>query len=164
MASTREALIQIVGSENVLDSPMLLKSFASDRSFVKPITPSFVLKVKNLEEVKALVKLANQTGTPLVPVSSGEPHFRGDTVPSVPGAVMVDLSGMKRIIHVDPRNRMALVEPGITYAELQPELVKKGLRLSSPMAPRANKSVIASLLEREPGLVPRTMRESKVAS
>jgi FAD/FMN-containing dehydrogenase len=49
--------------------------------------------------VQKLVKLANETMTPLVPVSSGPPHFRGDTVPGIGGAVIVDLSGMKKIIH-----------------------------------------------------------------
>jgi FAD/FMN-containing dehydrogenase len=62
---------------------------------------------------------------------------------------------MKKIIHFDTRNRMVLLEPGVTYSALQPELAKKGLRLSSPLAPRANKSVIASLLEREPIIIPR---------
>jgi hypothetical protein len=68
---------------------------------------------------------------------------------------MVDLSGMKKIIHVDQRNRMVLIEPGVTYTELQTELAEAGLRVSSPLAPRANKSVIGSLLEREPIVIPR---------
>ena len=65
-------------------------------------------------------------GTPLVPVSSGAPHFYGDTVPSVPGAVMVDLSRMDKIIKVDARNRIAVIEPGVTYGQLQPALAKAG--------------------------------------
>ena len=155
MAVAREALSRIVPNEDVMDSPEVLEVYASDHSFAHELKPCFVVKVKNVEQVKALIKLANHTGTPLVPVSSGPPHFRGDSVPSALGAVIVDLSGMKRIIHIDPRNRMALVEPGLTYAELQPELAKKGLRISSPISPRANKSVIASLLEREPIVIPR---------
>jgi FAD/FMN-containing dehydrogenase len=50
---------------------------------------------------------------------------------------------------------MILIEPGVTYAQLQPELAAHGLRVSSPLAPRANKSVIAALLEREPITIPR---------
>jgi len=40
----------------------------------------------------------------------------------------------------------------VTYSELLPALAKKGMRLSNPLLPRANKSVLTSLLEREPRL------------
>ena len=36
--------------------------------------------------------IARKTGTPLIPTSSGPLHFRGDTVPGVGGATIVDLS------------------------------------------------------------------------
>jgi hypothetical protein len=62
---------------------------------------------------------------------------------------------MNKIIRIDRRNRMALIEPGVTYSQIQPELARKGLRLSPPLLPRANKSVITSLLERQPTLVPK---------
>ena len=75
--------------------------------------------------MKELVALANQTLTPLVPVSSGPPHFRGDTVPSTGGAVVVDMSGMKKIVFVDRPRRVAMVEPGVTFGELIPAARKK---------------------------------------
>ena len=126
-----------------------------DESFVLSIKPKLVVRPGSEAEVQALVAWANQTGTPLVPVSSGAPHFYGDTVPSVPGAVMVDLSRMNKILRIDRRNRMVVIEPGVTYAQLQPELAKEGMRVTPPLYPRANKSVIASLLERQPTLVTR---------
>ena len=155
MGEIKEDLIKIVGAENVIDTPEILETYSRDQSFVCPMKPWFVVKPKNVDEVQDIVKWANQTGTPLVPVSSGSPRFHGDTVPSMPGAVIVDLSRMKKIIRIDRRNRMALIEPGVTYSQLQPELAKEGLRLSPTLLPRANKSVIASLLERQPTLVPK---------
>jgi hypothetical protein len=62
---------------------------------------------------------------------------------------------MKRILSVDRRNRIAVIEPGLTYGELQPELAKEGMRLSTPLLPRRSKSVVASLLEREPIIIPK---------
>jgi len=44
-----------------------------------PRNPLLVVKPKNAEEVQGVVAWANQTRTPLVPVSSGAPHFRGDS-------------------------------------------------------------------------------------
>ena len=155
MIETLDSLIKIFGKENVTDDPETLKAYSKDESFIHPLKPRLMVKAKNVAQIQGLVQWANQTNTPLVPVSSGPPHFRGDTVPSTPGAVMVDLIGMKQIVHLDKRNRMVIVEPGITFTQLQPELAKAGLRLSSPMAPRANKSIIASLLEREPIVIPR---------
>ena len=106
-------------------------------------------------EVEKLVAWANQTDTPFIPVSSGPPHFHGDTVPACPEGVIVDLSGMKEIKRIDRRNKMVVIEPGVTYAELEPALAKEGLRISRPLLPRPNKSVMASLLERQPTTIPR---------
>jgi FAD/FMN-containing dehydrogenase len=151
----KEELAGILGPKRVLTSLKTLDGYSRNASFTKPVKPQAVVKPANAEEVQAIVRWANQTVTPLVPVSSGPPHFHGGTVPGVPGAVIVDLSGMKRIFKIDRRNRVAMLEAGVTYPELQPALAREGLRLTMPLLPRANKSVVASLLEREPTLIPR---------
>ena len=87
---TKENLMQIVGNGQVSQEAAVLDSYARDMSFVNAIKPSYVVKPQTGQIVQSLVKLANETGTPLVPVSSGPPHFRGDTVPSVGGAVVVN--------------------------------------------------------------------------
>ena len=153
--ASKEGLASIVGSECIFDDPETLDTYSKDRSFAKPVKPRVVVRPKSADEVQAIVRWANQTATPLVPVSSGPPRFHGDTVPSVPGAVIVDLSGMKQIMRIDRRNMVAMIEAGVTYSQLQPELAREGLRLTMPLLPRANKSVVASLLEREPTLIPR---------
>ena len=147
-------LAKIVGSSNVLDSPGVLEEYSKDSSFVPRVMPAYVVRPGNVEEVQGVVKWANETLTPLVPVSSGPPHFRGDTVPGVGGAVVVDLSRMNKIIRIDPRNKIAMVEPGVTFGELQGQLAKKALRAYMPLAPRSSKSVIGSMLEREPITIP----------
>lgn len=151
----KSALIAIVGSEYVIDDPEVLDSYASDCSYAAKRKPWFVVRPGTVEEVQALVHWANQTESPLIPVSSGAPHFNGDTVPSAPQGVIVDLSRMKAIKRIDRRNKIVIVEPGVTYAELEPALAKEGLRISRPLLPRSNKSVLASLLERQPTLIPR---------
>lgn len=155
MDERKEMLRGIVSKESVIDDLGILESYSWDESFTHPLKPSFLVQPKNVEMVQGIVKWANQTGTPLIPVSSGPPHFHGDTVPSVKGSVIVDLSKMNRIVRIDRRNRICLIEPGVNYSQLQPELMKEGLRLTTPLLPRANKSVIASLLERQPTLVPK---------
>ncbi|MFC1971172.1 FAD-binding oxidoreductase [Chloroflexota bacterium] len=151
----KEELESIVGSGGVLDAPETLAAYSKDESFVAPMMPEVVVKPRIADEVQAIVKWANQTATPLVPVSSGPPHFRGDTVPSVPGAVVVDLSGMKQIIKVDRRNKLAIIEPGVIWSELQSEAAKESMLIPMPLMPRRSKSVIGSLLEREPMITPK---------
>jgi len=152
---TSNNLTEVIGKEKVSNKQKVLDRYSHDNSFAPPMRPRLVVQPRNTDDVQKIVVWANQTKTPLVPVSSGEPRFRGDTVPSVPEAVIVDLSGMDKIIRIDRRNKMVLIEPGVTYSQLQPALAEQGLRLSTPLLPRQSKSVVASLLEREPRLVPK---------
>jgi FAD/FMN-containing dehydrogenase len=150
-----EGLAALVGRDNVAADPASLEEYAQDESFVPRLTPWAVVRPGSAEEVQKVVAWANETATPLVPVSSGGPHFHGDTVPSVPGAVMLDLRRMDKILRVDRRNRMVVIEPGVTYPQLQAALAAEGMRVTPPLYPRADKSVVASLLERQPTLIPR---------
>jgi FAD/FMN-containing dehydrogenase len=152
VSTTMSQLAGIVGKAGFSRDPMVIDVHASDLSFAAPMSPAGVVSVQNADQLEDLVKWANETLTPLVPVSSGAPHFRGDTVPEMPGSVIVDLSGMKGILNVNRRHRMTVVEPGVTYGELQAALAKAGMTLSAPLAPRATKSVLASVLELEPRL------------
>jgi FAD/FMN-containing dehydrogenase len=148
-------LAKIVGAANVSQKPAVLEEYSGDMSFVNTVRPAYVVKPRNSDDIAKLVKLANKTQTPLVPVSSGPPHFRGDTVPGTGGAVVVDLSKMKKVIRVDRFHRVAMVEPGVTFAELIPAVEKAGLRLNMPLAPRKSKTVVGSMLEREPVVMPK---------
>ncbi len=155
MGRTKDALSQIVGAGHVCDDPAVLARYAKDESLVPSIRPWFVVHPGDAPEVQKLVLWANQTETPLVTVSSGPPHFHGDTVPSAPEAVIVHLDRMNAIPRIDRRNRIAVIEPGVTYSQLDAALAASGLRITRPLSPRCNKSVVASLLERQPTLIPR---------
>lgn len=155
MDEKKETLTSIAGTDNVYDLPGISSDFGLDQVFSPESGPAYLVRPQNTEEIQAVVKWANRTATPLIPVSSGPPHFHRDTTAAAQGAVIVDLSRMKRIVRIDRRNRVVLIEPGVTYGELQSELAKNDMRLSMPLLPRSNKSIIASLLEREPITIPR---------
>lgn len=150
----KHELAKIVGRENVLDGAEIVKEYCEDASFAPPKTPVSVVTPKDLEAVKQIVRWANEARVSLVPVSSGAPHFRGDTVPAADGAVIVDLRRMNKIIHVNRANRVAIVEPGVTFGQLQAELAESGLCAYMPLSPRSTKSVLTSALEREPITMP----------
>lgn len=145
---------EIVGKNNIDQKKTTLQNYSKDMSFAPPMAPKLVVKPGNASEIQRIVQMANHTGTPLIPVSSGEPHFRGDTVPTIKDAVVVDLSRMKKILHISRKHRMVMFEPGVTFGELIATVAREGMRLNIPLAPRHSKSVLGSILEREPVTMP----------
>jgi FAD/FMN-containing dehydrogenase len=149
-----EDLVKAVAADRVFYDEKTLQVYASDESGASGL-PFAVVKVTSAEEVQKLIELAKERNIPLIPVSSpGGPRFRGDTIPSQ-GGVVLDLSGMNRILNIDRKDRIALIEPGVTFEQFETALRPQGLRALKPLMPRKTKSVLASCLEREPIVVPR---------
>lgn len=116
--------------------------------------PLGILRPRDEAQVESAVRWANRHGVPLVTVSSPDgPRRRGDTALSAP-AVVLDLSGMTRVIHVSARDAIAVIEPGVTFTQLDNALRPHGLRSLKPLLPRRGKSVLATYLEREPMIAP----------
>jgi FAD/FMN-containing dehydrogenase len=145
----KDMMAKIVGAEAVTDDSEALAPFTSGAD-----KPALLVKPASSAQVRELVELAKAEGINLVPVSSGSPHHNGGTLPPA-GAVMVDLSGMDKIIRKERRNKVAMIEPGVTFGQLKEAVEPLGLRILQPLLPRANKSVIASGLEREPITTPK---------
>lgn len=86
--------------------------------------------------------------------STTNPKFLDDTL-ILPNSVVMDLSHMKKITFISKRNRVCVVEPGVTWAELALKLKENGMRPLTPLLPRPGKSALASVLDREPHLIPK---------
>jgi FAD/FMN-containing dehydrogenase len=143
----------IVGSARALTDGDLLAKYGTNEGCSRTGRPDIVAQVSTREQVQSLVRLANECGVPVVPRSSAT-GFYGGTVPEQ-GGIVIDMSGMKKILQIDEKNRWVMVEPGVTYAELQAELAKKSMTAILPLAPHHDKSVITSCLDREPKLTPK---------
>ena len=153
---TRSKLEEIVGAANVSADPGRARGLCR-RPQLRRQSEAAIRGARSMDSrpFKKVVRLARDTGTGLVPVSSGGPHFHGDTVPSTGDEVIVDLSGMKKVDLIDSFERVAsMIEPGVTFGELIPAVAKEGLRLNMPLAPRSTKSVVGSMLSREPVIMP----------
>ncbi len=153
MATDKGKLAAIVGAENVSDDPGPLASWREGGA-VTGGEPRLLVRPRSTAQVRELVKLARADGLNLVFTSSAPPRLRGDSVPAGE-AVMVDMSAMDRIVRLDRRNKVALIEPGVTFERLIPEVDAAGLKVLSPLLPKRGKSVLASALEREPILIPK---------
>lgn len=153
MDKVRE-VAKMVGEENVQVNEDILRDYSKDLH-QKGVKPLCVVRLCDRDQVREIVRFANITQTPLIPVSSSPPRFRGDTVPLVPGTMVVDLSNLRKIIDVDRKHRVALFEPGVTFDQLVPSLAAEGLVCNMPLMPKRGKSVVASLLERTPPVMPK---------
>ncbi len=149
-----EAIAGVVGEQNVNTDIETLKKYSGDTSLMSARMPDMVVRALNREEVMGIIKIANENSIPVVPRSSGTGTY-GSGIPEE-GGIILDLSGMKRIPRVDTRNRWVLLESGVTFGELKDELDKHGMQSLNPLLPRKDKSVITSVLEREPVLTCKT--------
>ncbi|HEX6994676.1 MAG TPA: FAD-binding oxidoreductase [Gammaproteobacteria bacterium] len=82
-----------------------------------------------VEEVQAVVRVANARRIPLYPISTGRNLAYGGSAPVYSGSVVLDLKRMNRVIEVNERNAYALVEPGVSYFDLYNHIQERGLDL-----------------------------------
>jgi FAD/FMN-containing dehydrogenase len=146
-------LEEIVGSENISCDPQIIRKYSKDYSFVTGSRPSCVVFPENSEEIRGIVAYANEYKIPMTPRSSGI-GFYGAALPDQ-GGIVIDLSRMNKILHIDPGNKMVRIEPGVTWGQIGSALEKEGLMLCNPLLPHSSKSVLTSCMEREPLLIPK---------
>ena len=128
------------------DDKKTLEQYAQDQSFAPRRMPDFVVFAETVEEVQQVVKLANETLTPVIPYSSGL-NFHGAALPDH-GGIMLNLSRMNKIIQTDEENWSAMIEPGVTFEQLQDEMMKKGFRIMIPFGAPPKRSVLKFAGER----------------
>ncbi|OGP64709.1 MAG: hypothetical protein A2169_01905 [Deltaproteobacteria bacterium RBG_13_47_9] len=145
--NTRDDLLEIVGDENFFDNPEVLQRYSKDFSLVPPGMPNYVARPKDAAEIQKVVRFANEHMIPVIPVSSIV-HFHGATIPKQ-GGVVLDLTGMNKILEIDEYNRRVRIEAGVTWGQLTVELEKRGFRMIMPLLPHSQRSVVTDYLERE---------------
>lgn len=87
-------------------------------------TPQAILRPATTAEVAAILTLANETGTPIVPVS-GNTGLAGGT--RAEGAIMLSLDRMNRIRELRTDARIAIVEAGVILSNLHAAADAEGL-------------------------------------
>ncbi len=84
---------------------------------------------QTVEEVRAVMRAANEHGIPIYPISTGKNLGYGGSAPNYSGSVVLDLKRMNRILDVDERNASALVEPGVSYFDFYRYIQDNGLKV-----------------------------------
>ena len=123
--STLNKLRDIGGAENVLTAKEDLIPYAFDGTAVLKESPGCVVFTTGTEHVSAVLKLANDTGTPVVTRGSGT-GLSGGSVPSRDCIVLCTVK-MEKILEVDPANLTMTVEPGVTTIQIAEAAERAGL-------------------------------------
>ena len=90
------------------DSYSTVWGTTDERLAAAAVAPSTV------EQVQAVVRIANIYRVPLYAVSTGKNFGYGGPSPNLSGSVVVDLKRMNRVLEVDQDRHFALVEPGVS--------------------------------------------------
>lgn len=123
--SNLNKLRDIVGAENVLTSREDLIPYAFDGTAVMKEMPGSVVFAVSTEQISAVLKLANDTETPVVTRGSGT-GLSGGSVPAADCIVLCTVK-MGAILEVDAANLTMTVEPGVTTIQIAEAAEKAGL-------------------------------------
>ena len=139
------SLTGILGKEYVAYDAATLDIYSRDMTPHAPGLPDVVVMPETVKEIQEIIKLANKDKVPVVPHVAGS-TLGGLTIPNK-GGIVVDLKRMNRIIEVDEENMYAVIEPGVTFPDLQYYLDHNhpNLRFGIAYAPSGS-SVIANYL------------------
>ncbi|MCL4424622.1 MAG: FAD-binding protein [Firmicutes bacterium] len=130
MALTAEIikhLESILGPDRVMSQAVDRLVYAFDSSFEASLNrfePDVVVRPGRAEEVSDILKLAWEHGIPVTPRGAGTGQNGGAV--AVQGGILLDLSGMNRILAYDLDNLQVLIEPGIVHAALNQALKPYG--------------------------------------
>lgn len=119
-----DEIIKIVGKENALTSLEERKCYSYDARTDGAI-PDLVVFPSSANEVSQILILANKLHFPVIPRGQGS-GLTGGSVP-VKGGVVLTFTRMNKILEIDTKNLVAIVEPGVITFVFQEEVAKHGL-------------------------------------
>lgn len=119
-----ERLRRVVGERHVIHEPEDLIVYEQDGSIDREL-PRAVVVPGTAEELASVVKLCHEIGVAVVPRGSGT-GLSGGAVP-LNQSVQVVTSRLRRILEIDPENRIATVEPGVINADISAAAKEHGL-------------------------------------
>ena len=121
--NVKKVLVEIVGEKNYTDSLIDLISYSYDASHYRS-RPFCGVWPQTAEQISEILKLANREMIPVVPRGAGT-GLAGMAVP-IKGGIVLDMNRMDKIKKISIEDRLAVVEPGVVYANFEKALAKYG--------------------------------------
>lgn len=151
-----------LGSDRVLDADGTARHYGADTSGPGRAVPAALL-IKDRAELTDALEIARRHRVPLYPISTGKNWGYGGASPVLDGCVVLDLSGMNRIVELNREQPglltrefgLVTLEPGVTQGQLREYLDRHAPRFMVPTTGAGpNCSLIGNALERGYGITP----------
>jgi len=139
----------IVGEDHFTDVREELLCYAYDATREQYL-PEAVLFPETVQEVAAVMKLANAHRVPVVPRGAGS-GFSGGALPVAGGLVMA-MNRFDRIHHIDTDNLIAEVGPAVVTARFQTAVEARGLFYPPDPASHTFSSIGGNIAENSGGM------------
>lgn len=121
-----ESWAAAVGSDHVLAAGDINEDYSVDESLhPRAVSPIAVLRPQSTAEVAAVVRAAREHRVPLTARGAGT--GLSEACIASPGGAIVSFERMNQILKVDAASHTAVVEPGVTLAELNAEAARVDL-------------------------------------
>lgn len=117
-------LQRIVGKSQLTTTPEELLCYSYDGTG-REYPPEAVAFPADTAEISAIMRLANAAPFPVVPRGAGS-GMTGGSLP-VAGGLVLALSRLNRILEIDEKNQLAVVEPGVITGHLRDAVKCRGL-------------------------------------
>jgi glycolate oxidase len=119
-----QALAAVVGRDHVLTDPEQLYVYSFDGTIERAM-PRCVVLPGDARETAEAVRVCRRFGVPVTPRGAGT-GLSGGAVPAG-SAVVVSTARMNRILAIDPVDRVAVVQPGVTNLAVSEAAAPYGL-------------------------------------
>ncbi|MFQ5818937.1 MAG: FAD-binding oxidoreductase [Candidatus Heimdallarchaeota archaeon] len=120
-------LEKIVGSDYISDALHVHWTYSRDFGISPGHLPDVVIKPQFTNEVQDILRIANTQKIPVYVRGAGV-SYAGGVIPEA-GGILLDLTRMNRLLHMDTNSDSCLVECCITCGTLMRELEKQGYKL-----------------------------------
>lgn len=129
-----------------------LERVRTDRGgWTTPDRPLAVVRARSVAAVQATLRLATRHGVPVVPRGAGT-GLAGGAIGTT-GSIVLDVSGMNRVLQIDAEDETAVVEPGVITDALAAALAPQGLWWPPDPASRAISTVGGNIATNAGGLL-----------
>ncbi|MGO9589273.1 MAG: FAD-dependent oxidoreductase [Candidatus Acidiferrales bacterium] len=116
--------------------------------------PSAAVAPDSVEQVQAVVRIANKYKIPLWTISTGKNLGYGGSAPLLGGSVVLDLKRMDRVLEINEKDHYALLEPGVSYFDLYGYIQERKLNVWIDPPDPGWGSPVGNSLERGGGYTP----------
>ena len=124
-ATVRSALTAAVGEDNVISDPVALRSYECDGLTGFRVVPELVVLPTDTDGVVAVVRACHDHGVPYVARGAGT-GLSGGALPVADG-IVISLQRLRRVLEVDPLDRRATLQPGVTNLDITKAAAQYGL-------------------------------------